>query len=220
MSSGPRFIYLHGFASGPRSRKAAEFTRVFAERGFELEVPDLNPADFRDLTVGGMLDLAGALIERSSRPVGLIGSSLGGYLAAALAGRSPQVRALVLLAPAFGLRERWEARLGADALHSWKRMGSIPVWHHGLGEEVELGWEFYAESSSYPAFPDTGGKPVLVFHGRRDEVVPLEAVERFQAGRPGVELEVLDDEHALAESIPRLTARGVAFLLDKLGACK
>jgi len=47
----PRFVYLHGFASSPSSRKARFFAERFRELGIGLEVPDLAEGDFRNLTL-------------------------------------------------------------------------------------------------------------------------------------------------------------------------
>ncbi len=41
-----RFIYLHGFASSPSSRKARFFEERFRELGIGLEVPDLAEGRF------------------------------------------------------------------------------------------------------------------------------------------------------------------------------
>jgi len=75
-----RIVYLHGFASGPTSKKAQFFRERFAQLGIGLDIPDLADGDFERLTITGQL----GVIERASRgePVTLIGSSMGGYLAA------------------------------------------------------------------------------------------------------------------------------------------
>ncbi|HUE31238.1 MAG TPA: YqiA/YcfP family alpha/beta fold hydrolase, partial [Verrucomicrobiae bacterium] len=92
--------YLHGFASGPGSTKAQFFRARLAEHGVALEIPDLAP-DFTHMTVTGMLATVEAILARG--PVVLLGSSLGGYLAALAAARRPDhVPGLVLFAPAFG----------------------------------------------------------------------------------------------------------------------
>src|SRR5271169_4437624 len=95
-----RFVYLHGFASSPSSRKARFFAERFRELGIGLEIPDLAQGNFRNLTLTAQLNLI-AQVSRDE-PVSLIGSSMGGYLAALYAARHPgNVEKLVLLAPAF-----------------------------------------------------------------------------------------------------------------------
>ena len=54
-----------------------------------------------------------------------MGSSLGGYLAALIASRNPEVERAVLLAPAFRLAERWRARMTAEELAGWKKDGLL-----------------------------------------------------------------------------------------------
>ncbi len=39
-------IYLHGFASGPMSKKAQFFRRRFEEIGVEMQIPDLSEGNF------------------------------------------------------------------------------------------------------------------------------------------------------------------------------
>jgi pimeloyl-ACP methyl ester carboxylesterase len=210
-------IYLHGFASSPRSSKAEAFRRRAAELGVSLEVPDLNPPDFRDLSLTAMAARVEELIAAGDDPVGLVGSSLGGYLAALVGGRSPRVRALVLLAPGVDIHRRWLERLPAERLREWRERGSIPVFHYGLGEERELGYGFFEELAGCPAHPDTGALPVLLYHGRADDVIPLALIEDYARGRARFDLRVVPDGHDLRESTPEIVESALAFLKRHLG---
>jgi pimeloyl-ACP methyl ester carboxylesterase len=67
-------------------------------------------------------------------------------------------------------------------------------------------------ASFTPAFPDVGELPVLVFHGRRDDVIPVETVERFARGKRNVTLRLLDDVHDLVESAPYLLEESARFI--------
>ncbi|HLK12843.1 MAG TPA: YqiA/YcfP family alpha/beta fold hydrolase [Candidatus Binatia bacterium] len=201
--------YLHGFASGPASTKARFFRARLAERGLALAVPDLAP-DFTHVTVSGMLGIVEPLLAQA--PTVLLGSSLGGYLAALAAARAPaRVPALVLFAPAFDFARRWEERLGSAALARWRAAGTTPVMHYGLGREVPLAIALLDDARAHPAWPDPPC-PALVFAGRRDDAVPLAAVERFAAARPNRELVVLDAGHELTEVLEPMWERTAAFL--------
>ena len=46
-------LYLHGFASGPGSKKACYFRDALQSAGLSVEVPDLAQADFPHLTISG-----------------------------------------------------------------------------------------------------------------------------------------------------------------------
>jgi predicted esterase YcpF (UPF0227 family) len=54
-----RFIYLHGFASGPLRTKAQYFAARLAEAGHEVAIPDLAP-DFTNMTVTSQLAIVQA----------------------------------------------------------------------------------------------------------------------------------------------------------------
>jgi uncharacterized protein len=201
--------YLHGFASGPGSTKAQFLRARLAERGRTLAVPDLAP-DFTHLTVTGMLAIVEALLG-DERAV-LLGSSLGGWLATLVAARRPtQVQGLVLFAPAFGFAARWEERIGPAALARWQREGTMPVFHYGLGREVPLDVGLLADARRYPDEPDPRC-PALVFAGRRDDAVPLAAVEHFTAGRPARALVVFDTGHDLNDVLEPMWERAWPFL--------
>ena len=124
-----RVAYLHGFASSPQSSKAQFFARKLTACGVPVEVPQLDGGDFERLTISGQL----AVIEQAvgSRPAVLMGSSLGGYLAALYASRHPQIERLVLMAPAFQFTARFRERYSPEDLDRWKRQGSIPIYHYG-----------------------------------------------------------------------------------------
>ena len=152
MDSAVILAYLHGFASGPGSTKAQFFRARLAELGVALEIPDLAP-DFTHMTVTSMLAIVESILARG--PTVLLGSSLGGYLAALAAARQPdQVRGLVLLAPAFGFAARWEARIGPAALARWRTEGTAPILHHALGRELPLAIDLLDDARRYPEEPD------------------------------------------------------------------
>jgi len=143
----PRFVYLHGFASSPSSRKARFFAERFQELGIGLEIPDLAEGNFRNLTLTAQLNV----IARAScdEPVSLIGSSMGGYLAALYAAQHPEVEKLVLLAPAFSFASRWPETLGEPTIEQWKRTNTLKVFHYSEGREVELGYQLVEDARQY-----------------------------------------------------------------------
>jgi len=145
-------LYLHGFASGPGSSKADYFRRVLEPAGLPLQVPDLAAGDFEHLTLTGQL----AVIARAAggRTVSLIGSSMGGYLAALFAARHPQaVDRVVLLAPAFGFARRWREHLGAEAVERWRETGGLEIFHYGENRPVILGYQLLEDADPYETTP-------------------------------------------------------------------
>jgi aryl-alcohol dehydrogenase-like predicted oxidoreductase len=116
----PRVLYLHGFASGPASTKGVAVATALDAAGFAVERLDLRVPSLERLRLSAAIDHVVATIGDAPQ-VALIGSSLGGLIAARVAERVGAVAALVLLAPAFRMAERWAARLGPDGVAAWRK---------------------------------------------------------------------------------------------------
>ena len=213
----PRFVWLHGFASGPSSSKAGYVRARLAERGVLLAVPDLNLPSFRELTVGRMLaQVDGLRAEAGGAPLVLCGSSLGGYTAAAWAAKAGAgCAALVLLAPAFALGPRWTLRMDPAEVALWRGQGELSFPHYAWGRKEPLGSGFLDDALARDDYP-LPSCPTLLLQGLRDEVVEPDLAREFTrrmraAGRPAKLVE-LDDGHQLTADLPRLWAEIESFL--------
>ena len=211
-----RFIWLHGFASGPQSRKAVYVRGRLEALGVHLVVPDLNRPAFFDLTVTRMLRQIDVLAQ-GERPVVLFGSSLGGFAAATWAATRPgRTAALVLLAPAFDLASRWAEGMQQDDLREWRRTGRRAFDHFAHGRKEELSSGFLDDAATHAAFP-LPEAPTLVLQGTRDEVVAPALARDFTARMVGrAALVELDDEHELNRDLPRLWREMETHLLAVL----
>lgn len=206
-----RRIYLHGFASSPASQKALYFRDRLAEQGLDLAIPDLTCGDFEHLTITGQLTVIDSLV--AGQPSVLIGSSMGGYLAALYAAHHPQVRRLVLLAPAFGFTHRWMETFGPQQVEEWKRTGYLEVYHYGDHQMRRLGYQLLEDGSQYEDFPALT-QPTLIFHGEHDTVVPVGLSRTFSQQHPHVRLQVLDSDHQLLNVLPQIWQESRQFLID------
>jgi len=208
-----RILYLHGFASSPASSKARFFRERLTRAGFTVEVPDLAAGNFERLTITGQLEvIAGAAAGATAgEPVTLIGSSMGGYLAALYAARRPETARVVLMAPAFGFARRWRERLGAAAVEEWKRTGALEVFHYGEGRNCKLGYGLLEDGERYEDYPEVT-QPCLIFHGVHDDVVPAQYSRDFAAGRSNVRLELMDSGHDLLNVLDEMADGVDAFL--------
>lgn len=207
-----QYIYLHGFASRPASRKASFFRERFAERDISLQVPALDGGDFENLTITGQLAVVEAAV--AGKPSVLIGSSLGGYLAALYAARHAEVQRTVLLAPAFCFPRRWEEDLGQEAFASWRSQGSREVFHYGVGQTLRIGFGLIEDGLQYEDYPDVQ-QPTLVMHGVRDTVVPATYSREFARRHPAtVSLAEFDTDHEMGDVLEDLWNRASGFLLQ------
>lgn len=210
-----RVLYLHGFASGPSSNKARYFQSRLAAAGMDVQVPDLASGDFEHLTLTGQLAVIAAAAQPGGRPepVILIGSSMGGYLAALYAARHPKITRLVLLAPAFGFARRWPERLGAAAMERWRATGSMDVFHYGENRSRALSYRLIEDAGAYEDYPDFH-QPALIFHGAQDDVVPPSISRAFAAAHSNVKLEIVDSGHELLNVLDYMAPKIEEFLVS------
>lgn len=202
-----RIVYLHGFASSPRSTKSQFFkSRV---DGVPFDIPQLDQGDFEKLTITRQLQVVDGAVNGD--PVTLMGSSLGGYLAALYAARHPNVDRVVLLAPAFQFPARWRSRHTPADLEEWKRTGSRKFYHYAYKEDRPLGYRFVEDMAQYEDQPDFR-QPALIFHGLHDDVVPPEVSEEFAAGHPNAVLRLVESGHELTDRLDFLWAETAMFL--------
>lgn len=192
------FMALHGFASSPRSKKNVALAAAFEARGLSLHRPDLNQPSFATLSFRAMLAELDRLDHEVAPPRwSIVGSSLGGYVAALWATAHPErVERLVLLCPAFELAQRWSTLLPPEELAAWRAAGTHP-FEDATGRAVGLHYGFVEEAIQIEPMPQPRA-PILVIHGTHDARVPIETSRRFVAHDPSRRrLVERDDGHEL-----------------------
>lgn len=198
-------LYLHGFASSSQSTKAGYFQLRLEEHGVAFRCPDFNEPDFTSLTFTRMLDRLARELGSIDGPVALMGSSLGGTLAVLGAARfADRVDRLVLLAPAVMFAKPGHHLLPPERIEEWQRKGALPFFHYAYNEERPLDFGFYEDTLRYDAFETKFVQPTLIFQGMHDTSVDYRTVEQFARARPNVTLSLLDDDHQLIASLPRI----------------
>jgi uncharacterized protein len=207
-----RVVYLHGFASSPRSSKARFFREKFLGRGVDIQIPQLDGGDFERLTISGQLRIVEQTVDE--QPAVLMGSSLGGYLCALYAARHPErVVKMVLLAPAFCFPSRFRERYTPEELEAWRTRGTAPVFHYGYNQECQLGYHLLEDAQQFEDFPAFQA-PALIFHGRKDPVVPVELSESYAARHPNMNLQIFESGHELTDVLDPMWASTEAFLFQ------
>lgn len=214
----PTLLLLHGYGESllawqPMFDRLARKSRVIAVDlpGFGLS--DKPPTGY---SLDRMTDRLADFLDRWTRgPVIVVGHSLGGELAAALALRRPdRVTGLVLLSPAgAGLTPAADSVQKAADVMGWLHVASgilllpihDPAW---LGEsDSALAYEPTTEAAyrtaaaavlrefDFAALRDSFSRihqPVLLLWGRQDPTVPFTTGERIAAALPSVTFVPLD----------------------------
>ncbi len=162
----PFVIASHGLLSNKDSEKYVTLGERLAEEGIGLLRFDFrgcgeSEGALAESSVSGRIMDLGAAIEfaRSYRGLGkrmgLLGSSLGGYISLVKAAMNPEVRAVVIWATPFHL----------DGIESEKDAEGMPI----------LGAPFFEDLPKHrllPLLPNVSN--CLVIHGQADELVPVD----------------------------------------------
>lgn len=215
-------IFLPGFGSIRRGEKATRLGRELPARGVRFLSLDFqglgdSEGEFRSLTLRRQFDDYTGVRDQllhATRHV-IVGSSMGGLVGCLAAAADPEhVAGLVLIAPAFGFRERFERRVGPAALAQWERTNSLP--YRGEFFDVDLAFDLLRDARSIDELELCARltQPVLVIHGDADETVPFAESERAVAAmRAPVELlRIPGGSHRLERHLDLLTERVGAFL--------
>ncbi|MCI0671403.1 MAG: alpha/beta fold hydrolase [Myxococcaceae bacterium] len=215
MPEGPRWLYLHGFASGPDSAKGVALASHYAKAGVQLERLNLRVPSLERLRLSAMLEtVRGAIGGERDRAV-VFGSSLGGLAACRVAEQDARVCALVLLAPAFRLGEQLRRRLGDAGWHRWEAEGWLETDDFAEKRRTRVDFGFIRDAAEVDArsggWPDVR-VPTLLVHGRRDDTCDVESSRAWARGRSHVRLVEVDDGHELVDSLPRIAEEADAFL--------
>ena len=206
------FIYLHGFASGPNSSKAQVFKKRFEKLDITFHVPDLQEGDFENLTLSGQIRLVQNIIDKDKRKkFGLIGSSMGGYLASLIAQTRDSVKALYLMAPGFNFLNRWRETLNL----SKTTQDLIPVFHYRYNKEVLLNTYLFRDAETWESLPFERKVPTLIVHGLHDTTVNILESRNFVSNHPGCELKELDSDHGLLSCMDWIVEDCLRFFQDQ-----
>ncbi len=197
------YIYLHGFASSPKSNKAQYLRDRFTEVNLNLNVLDLNQGNFSRLTLSRQIQQTIAAFPDSQTPITLIGSSFGGLTAAWVA-QQQQVEKIILLAPAFGFPQSWYAKLKPEQIEQWRESDALPIYHYGESKQISLHYQFLQDADNYPLSGLKRSLATLIIHGIHDDVVPIQVSRDYASQHSQVKLIELNSDHGLNDVKERI----------------
>ncbi len=211
-----RVLYLYGFASGPLSTKAQFFKKKFP-KNVEFEIYDYNPdqESFTNMKCSSLLKDLHAYLEKSySKGVILFGSSFGGLLSIWYASQHPDnVNRLILMAPTLRFSAPTIAKLLDPS--DWKIEGFTNIMHYRYNKMVPLAYSFYQDILDNPP-PDFCSLdiniPILIFHGKFDDIVPILWSREFAKANQSVILHELKDDHQFTKEKEQIWRSTKKFL--------
>ncbi len=191
-------LYLHGFSSSPQSRKAVLFREEFSKEGINLIIPDLEGENFRNLTISNQMNIIRDTIKKNpSSEYGLIGSSMGGYLALLTAECQPLVKLMFLMCPGINFVNRWERRLGFEYPYGKRIPGLIQVFNFRYNKVMDLSNHIFEDAKWWEQVKLGRQITSRLIHGIYDDVVPIEESRRYAANNFRAELVELESDHGL-----------------------
>jgi uncharacterized protein len=193
-------VYLHGFASSPRARKATALREALEPEGWTVAAPDLNVPSFSVLDFETMVRSAQEQVLLAP-PDAVVGSSLGALVAVEMCRRGLK-KPLVLVAPALGFGRRWVEKLPPG--------DPVRFFHHAEGREVPIHRAFFEQMARVDCDREPPEAPVTILMGRGDESVPYGSVwsvwERWRAAgrlsKGSSFIEISDGDHSLVGFVP------------------
>jgi len=160
--------------------------------------------------IAEMKTAAAFLSTNGARWIGLAGHSMGGNIALLAGARLKSVRAICLLASRIS---------GIKAAHflSTAQQSEIErtgrVFFTSRGRSLEISNDFFADAGNYDILKVIGSlkKPLLVIHGDRDEIVPMdEALQAHKRNPAAITLKVIPGaDHMFSQEDHRRQVAGV-----------
>jgi hypothetical protein len=222
-AGAPAAVLCHGMLSSKESEKIADLAGLLAARGvsslrFDMSGRGESGGDPRRILYSqevADLQAAVALVRaRGHGRVGLFGSSMGGAVVVLQAARDPAVVAVVTLA-GVSRPARWLGEMAPAEVDRWRAQGffvydGAPISVEHL--EDSLATDVLGAARALRC-------PLLVLHGARDAVVPLEDGELLARAAPRSELVVFpeaDHRFSRAEDRAAAVGRAAEFLAGHL----
>ena len=214
-------ILCHGFLSSKESRTNLRLTRLLVAQEistfrFDWFGMGESEGEFGHLTVSKCCDQLERAItllhERGYHTLGLIGSSFGGLISILVGQDHPELQAIGLKCPVPDFPEMLEQEFGLDGIGEWKRTNYFPNVTGGTAPFF-LDFAFYESCRACNAYEAAYNinAPVLIVHGKQDELVPLHQIHRLESILPGNKKLVLlpeaDHQFGRPEDFRRMTVQ-------------
>ena len=213
---GPVGAFLHGLLSDAEGTKSMTLWQQaeHANRSwirFDMRAHGQSDGSFDEFRISRAIEDTSLVLSLfPDRPKVLVGSSMGGWVAAQAAlDPTLNIRGLVLIAPAFSFMKTIFHSLAPAEQQQWKETGYKTFESSYPDSDFTLAHDAVVDSLDYDLFshPVSYNHPVRILHGALDDVVPVNQSVKFQKHvQSQVELEILQQgDHRLTDDVHRIT---------------
>ena len=192
------------------------FKDRFEKARLPLTIPDLQQGNFENLTITNQVSLVQSIIDgKPGARFALIGSSMGGYVAALTAETRKEIEALYLMAPGLNFLNRWMENMGWDKNSFSSTPDLIRVFHYSYNREVTLNTHLFHDAMHWDSLPLIRNIPIRVVHGIHDETINIQESRDFAGSRPWCQLKELDSDHGLLSCMDWIVEDCLRFFQDQ-----
>jgi uncharacterized protein len=225
-------ILCHGFLSNKNSRTNRRLTELLISESIAtLRFDWFGMGDSREplphISIHKCTEQLEAafrfLTEKPVNPVGLIGSSFGGFIAILAASRHPHLQALGLKCPVVDFSEVLQCEFGPEGMAQWKRTNHIPDILGG-DQPIPLPYAFFEECLTYNGYDAASHihTPTLIVHGEQDAIIPPHQIDRILESLSGPkDLRVIpgaDHYFGRPEDFRVMTTHLANWLIDRVSS--
>jgi pimeloyl-ACP methyl ester carboxylesterase len=162
-----------------------------------LTVPDLEGGDFKHLTISRQLGVIGKTLDSSSgASFALIGSSMGGYLAALTSQIRSDVKGAYLMCPGFNFIKRWRSAL-SEEIQKEGKAGVTRVFNYRYNKTMELDLGIFKDAEQWESIKYERPVPTRIVHGIHDDTVDIAESRNFARNHPWANLKEVNSDHGL-----------------------
>lgn len=212
---------VHGFAGDKESSMLYELAKAMEANGgalicFDFPAHGESPQGEKDLTVenciSDLMAVAGWIEDRYPTAEKIVfATSFGGYISLLCAHRLKGYR-MVLRAPAVTMPN---VLLESVLKVTSEQFGSMGAVECGFERRIMLPYSFYEDLIRYNPYNMSCESPILVIHGSKDDIVPIEDVIGFCRDRKNIELVVIENaDHRFKKNgeIERIVCETTRFI--------
>lgn len=192
-SAAPRAMVVlsHGMLSGKNSPKHILLAENLASHGiatlrFDFTSRYDSEGPIEEMTYTAQVDDLAAAVSFARETLGpmrlgLYGSSMGGAVVLLYASGKGSLDALAVISAVGRPGDLWSAWASSDRLARWREEGWIEIEGH------RLPYSFYEDALRQDVIAAAAGTnaPLLLVHGAKDSIVPIDQCRALHAAAPG-----------------------------------